>query len=63
LRVGERTLRANAGATESRGEVKAMIRPKRVAVDAQGGAGENRLPGLVERTVAVAEPAEAEPLD
>ncbi len=53
LRVGERTLRATSGATESRGEVKAMIRPERVGVEPQGGAGENRLPGLVERAVYV----------
>ena len=30
-----------------------MIRPERVGVEAQGGAGENRLPGLVERAVYV----------
>lgn len=53
LRVGERTIRASAGATDSRGEVKAMIRPERVGVEAQGGTGENRLPGLVERAVYV----------
>ena len=53
LRVGERTLHATSGATDARGEVKAMIRPERVGVEAQGGAGENRLPGLVERAVYV----------
>ena len=31
LRVGERTLQATSGATEARGDVKAMIRPERVA--------------------------------
>ena len=53
LRVGERTLQATAGATEARGDVKAMIRPERVAVEPQGTAGDNRLPGLVERAVYV----------
>ena len=51
LRVGERTFRAQQGATDSRGEVKAMIRPERIAVEAHSTAGENRLPGLVERAV------------
>ncbi len=53
LKVGERTLRAGAGAVESRGEVKAMIRPERIVVEAQGTEGENRLPGLIERVVFV----------
>jgi spermidine/putrescine transport system ATP-binding protein len=53
LRVGERTLHSTSGATDSRGEVKAMIRPERVGVEAPGGTGENRLPGLVERAVYV----------
>ncbi len=51
LRVGERTLRAAAGATDARGEVKAMIRPERIAVEAYGTSGDNRLPGMVERAV------------
>ena len=51
LRVGERTFRAQQGATGERGEVKAMIRPERIAVEVHGTAGENRLPGLVERAV------------
>ena len=53
LRVGERTLRGAAGATDARGAVKAMIRPERVLVEAQGAPGENRLPGMVERAVYV----------
>jgi spermidine/putrescine transport system ATP-binding protein len=51
LRVGERTLRAEQGATSSSGDVTALIRPERVGVEAQGGSGENRLPGMVERSV------------
>ena len=53
LRVGERTLRATSGAMDASGEVKAMIRPERVGVEAQGTTGENRLPGMVERAVYV----------
>jgi spermidine/putrescine transport system ATP-binding protein len=51
LRVGERTLRAEQGATGSDGNVTALIRPERIGVEAQGSAGENRLPGMVERSV------------
>src|SRR3954451_15528763 len=53
LRIGERTLEATSGATGARGDVKAMIRPERVAVEPQGTDGGNRLPGLVERAVYV----------
>ena len=56
LRVGERSLRAEQGATASAGKVTAMIRPERVGVEAQGGSGENRLPGMVERAVFLAAP-------
>ncbi len=51
LRVGDRTLRADQGAVESRGEVKAMIRPERVRVETHGSEGPNRLPGMVEHVV------------
>jgi spermidine/putrescine transport system ATP-binding protein len=51
LRVGERTLRAEQGATESEGAVTALIRPERVGVEGQGAVGENRVPGMVERSV------------
>jgi spermidine/putrescine transport system ATP-binding protein len=53
LRVGERVLRAEQGATGARGEVKAMIRPERIQVEPQGGEGANRLPGMVEHAVFV----------
>ena len=51
LQIGERSFRAAQGATQARGEVKAMIRPERIGVEPQGTAGDNRLPGLVERSV------------
>jgi spermidine/putrescine transport system ATP-binding protein len=51
LRIGERSFLARRGETASRGPVKAMIRPERIAVEAAGATGDNRLPGLVERSV------------
>ena len=51
LVIGERRLRAEAGATSARGAVKAMVRPERVRVEPQGTDGENRVPGLVEHIV------------
>ena len=51
LRIGDRTLRAEQGATGSRGEVKGMIRPERITLEPHGTPGENRLPGMVERAV------------
>jgi len=51
LRVGESTLRAVQGAINSRGDVKAMIRPERVSIEPHGTPGANRLPGMVEHVV------------
>jgi spermidine/putrescine transport system ATP-binding protein len=51
LRIGERSFRAEQGETGARGQVRAMIRPERIDVEPQGTAGDNRLPGLVERAV------------
>jgi spermidine/putrescine transport system ATP-binding protein len=51
LRVGERTLRAEQGSTDARGEVKAMIRPERVRIEPHGSDGENRIPAMVEHAV------------
>jgi spermidine/putrescine transport system ATP-binding protein len=51
LKIGERTFLARTGETTARGDVKAMIRPERIGVEPQGTAGDNRLPGLVERAV------------
>ena len=51
LQVGERSLRAEQGAVDSRGEVRAMIRPERIDVEPQGSDGENRLPGMLEHVV------------
>jgi len=51
LRMGERAFKAEQGETSARGEVKAMIRPERIGLEPHGTAGDNRLPGLVERAV------------
>ena len=51
LHVAERTLRAEQGTLEARGDVKVMIRPERVRVEPLGSDGENRVPGLVEHAV------------
>jgi spermidine/putrescine transport system ATP-binding protein len=51
VRLGEFDLVAAAGDTEAEGEVKVVIRPERIQVEERGGGGENRIPGMVERTV------------
>jgi len=51
LKVGDRILRAARGETGARGDVKAMIRPERIVVEPHGAEGDNRMPGLVERSV------------
>jgi len=51
LAIGDRTLRAEQGAIESRGDVQAMIRPERVRVEPRGADGDNCLPGMLEHVV------------
>ena len=51
VQVGDRTLRAQQGATSARGEVKVMIRPERIAIEPHSNQGEERMPGMVERSV------------
>ena len=51
VQVGDRTLRARQGATDARGEVKVMIRPERIAIEPHTNTGEERMPGMVERSV------------
>ena len=51
VRVGDRTLRAQQGATSARGEVKVMIRPERIVIEPHSNTGEERMPGMVERSV------------
>ena len=51
VRVGDRTLRAQQGATGARGDVKVMIRPERIEIEPHANTGEQRMPGIVERSV------------
>jgi spermidine/putrescine transport system ATP-binding protein len=51
VRLGEFDLVAAAGDTEAEGDVKVVIRPERIEVEEGGAGGENRVPGMVERTV------------
>jgi spermidine/putrescine transport system ATP-binding protein len=53
VRLGEFELTAAQGDTDARGDVKIVIRPERVRLEEGGSAGENRLPGMVERVVYV----------
>jgi spermidine/putrescine transport system ATP-binding protein len=56
IRVGDFELLAGHGDTRATGAVKVVIRPERVRLEpyepsTPGGAGENRIPGMIERTV------------
>jgi spermidine/putrescine transport system ATP-binding protein len=51
--LGEFALVAGQGEADTVGECKITIRPERVAIEAQGTTGENRIPGMVERVVYV----------
>ena len=51
--VGEFALMAGQGDIDTTGDAKITIRPERVAIEAQGTTGENRIPAMVERTVYV----------
>ena len=53
VRLGDFQLMAGQGESDARGDVRIVIRPERVGLEAQGGAGENRVPGMVERVVYV----------
>jgi spermidine/putrescine transport system ATP-binding protein len=51
VRVGEFELRAARGDLAVRGEATVLIRPERVRLESHSSAGENRIPGMVERVV------------
>jgi spermidine/putrescine transport system ATP-binding protein len=51
VQVGDRTLRARQGAIDARGDVKVMIRPERIEIEPHSNTGEQRMPGMVERSV------------
>jgi spermidine/putrescine transport system ATP-binding protein len=56
VRIGEFSLRATCGETQSRGAVKIVARPERLRLLAHSGGAEDRpncLPGIVDRTIYV----------
>ena len=53
VKLGDFGLLAAQGDTDARGDVKIVIRPERVRLEAQDSIGDNRVPGMVERVVYV----------
>jgi spermidine/putrescine transport system ATP-binding protein len=51
VRLGDVEVTAESGDTGARGASKVVIRPERVVIEAPGGTGANRIPGMVERAV------------
>ncbi len=51
LRIGDFDFVAGRGEREARGPTKVTVRPERVRLEPHGAAGENRMPGMVERWV------------
>src|SRR5438105_3796435 len=51
VRIGDFELLAGKGDVRATGDVRVVIRPERVRLEVHGSAGENRLPGMVERAV------------
>jgi spermidine/putrescine transport system ATP-binding protein len=51
LQMGESTLTAQVGATDSRGPVRCVVRPERVKLEPYESTGPGRVPGIVERLV------------
>ena len=51
VHLGEFELQAKKGVTDSRGDVKIVIRPERIRLAPREETGENRVPGMVERVV------------
>jgi spermidine/putrescine transport system ATP-binding protein len=53
IQLGDFELVAARGDTDAKGDVKIVIRPERIRLAESGDAGENRIPGMVERVVYV----------
>ncbi len=51
VRIGDRVFRCGQGELDTRGDVKVMIRPERIVIEPHAEAGDERLPGIVERSV------------
>ena len=51
VRIGDRVFRCSQGELDARGDVKVMIRPERIRIEPHVASGDDRLPGIVERSV------------
>jgi spermidine/putrescine transport system ATP-binding protein len=51
VRIGDRVFRCRQGELDARGDVKVMIRPERIVIEPHSETGDERLPGIVERSV------------
>ena len=51
VRIGDRVFRCGQGDLDTLGEVKVMIRPERIVIEPHTEAGDERPPGIVERSV------------
>jgi spermidine/putrescine transport system ATP-binding protein len=51
VRIGDRVFRCQQGETDARGDVKVMIRPERIEIEPHASSGDERLPGIIERSV------------
>jgi spermidine/putrescine transport system ATP-binding protein len=51
VRIGDRVFRCQQGETDARGDVKVMIRPERIEIERHANTGDERLPGIIERSV------------
>jgi spermidine/putrescine transport system ATP-binding protein len=53
LKLGDFEIEAGRGDLRARGEVKVVIRPERVRIEARNGGRDNSVPGMIERVVYV----------
>jgi ABC-type Fe3+/spermidine/putrescine transport system ATPase subunit len=51
VKIGDRVFRCNQGELDAKGDVKVMIRPERIVIEPHSDTGDERLPGIVERSV------------
>src|SRR5262245_25799818 len=51
VRIGDRMFHCGQGELDTRGDVKVMIRPERISIEPHTDTGDERLPGIVERSV------------
>jgi spermidine/putrescine transport system ATP-binding protein len=51
VRIGDRVFRCGQGELDTVGEVKVMIRPERIVIEPHAETGDERLSGIVERSV------------